>query len=146
MLADAFARKKRVFLPRVVSKARHDMNMLKCFSASEVHTWAASVWGIREQPVDGRAQAPAYATLDVLIAHDVAFSLASAQCGHGMGFYDELLERYERHAGTCRTSSPRGRRADRRGGAHDGARRAQWNALRAAARVSRTRSGVWDTA
>lgn len=96
LIADAFTRSKRVFLPRVVSKKRHEMIMLECTSIAELMSWAPNDWGIREPPLDeARPQAPRDAALDVIVVPGVAFDASGARCGHGMGFYDRFLTTYK---------------------------------------------------
>lgn len=94
LIQDAFARGKRVFLPRVVSKEKHEMKMLECLSLKDMDTWQANSWGIREPPLEGRNEAPEDAQLDVLFVPGVAFDSSGARCGHGMGFYDIYLTNY----------------------------------------------------
>lgn len=99
LLQDAFAKNKRVFMPRVIDKERHEMKMLECFSTEEIKRWQQSSWGIHEPPLDGRAETPSTVELDVLIMPGVAFTLSGARCGQGMGFYDTFLANYARQTG-----------------------------------------------
>lgn len=94
LLGDAFANGKRVFLPRVISKAKHDMRMLETRNLAELQSWTPNGWGIREPPLEGRADAPADAALDVLIVPGLAFDALGRRCGRGAGFYDSYLARY----------------------------------------------------
>lgn len=104
LLADAFQRKKRIFIPRVTSKSRHEMIFLEVASESELASWSPNSWGIREPPLEpGRAQAPRDVGLDVVVLPGVAFDAYGARCGHGMGFYDTFLANYKQ----CRQPMPR---------------------------------------
>ncbi len=92
LLREAFVSGKRVFLPRVVNKKNRDMRMLET-KDGEMNTWPPNNWGIREPPMDGRADAPADVKLDLIVVPGVAFSIDGKRCGHGAGFYDTFLNR-----------------------------------------------------
>lgn len=104
LLADAFRQKKRVFLPRVTSKSRHEMIFLEVNSEDEIASWTPNGWGIREPPVEhGRVQALQDVGLDIIIVPGVAFDAYGARCGQGMGFYDTFLTNYRQ----CREKMPK---------------------------------------
>lgn len=95
LLTDAFRLKKRVFLPRVTSKALHEMVFLEVVSAAELASWTPNSWGIREPPLEpSRAQVPRDTALDVVVMPGLAFDVHGARCGQGMGFYDTFLAKY----------------------------------------------------
>lgn len=92
LLQEAFVSGKRVFLPRVVDKKKRDMRMLET-KHGEINSWTPNNWGIREPPLDGRADAPRDVQLDLVVVPGVAFTVDGKRCGHGAGFYDTFLNR-----------------------------------------------------
>lgn len=101
LLAAAFRDGKRVFLPRVASKAARAMRMLEARGAADVAGFPRSDWGIAEPPVEaGRAEAPADAGLDLVVVPGVAFDRVGGRCGQGMGFYDTFFARYQSARGS----------------------------------------------
>lgn len=95
LIADAFRNRKRVFLPRIVSKRDHTMVMLQVNSAEDLTKCASNNWGIREPGMEeGRAESPRDAAIDVIIVPGLAFDAHGARCGQGMGFYDTYLRKY----------------------------------------------------
>lgn len=95
LLSRALADQKRVFLPRVASKADRLMLMLEVRSVEEMAGWTPSDWDILEPPVgEGREDAPKDAHLDLIVVPGVAFDASGGRCGQGMGFYDSYFSRY----------------------------------------------------
>lgn len=94
LISAAFEDGKRVFLPRVISKARSEMRMLEV-QPGEIEEWTPNSWGIREPPDDGRNAAPDDTSLDLVVVPGIAFASDGRRCGHGGGFYDTFLSRCE---------------------------------------------------
>jgi 5-formyltetrahydrofolate cyclo-ligase len=100
IIIDAFASRKRVFLPRVLSNATRSMTMLEVRSMDELNGWEPNSWGIREPPLEvDRADSPRDHPLDLIIVPGVAFDMSGGRCGYGMGFYDTFLARYKARRG-----------------------------------------------
>lgn len=88
LITHALSNQKRVFLPRVISKATREMLMLEVHSPTDLQTFPRGAYNIPEPPVDGRASAPLDVRLDLVVVPGVAFDMHGRRCGHGMGFYD----------------------------------------------------------
>lgn len=95
LLHHAFGCNKRVFLPRVTSKSKHEMIFLQVNSMNEVVCFDANSWGIREPPIEeNRLQVIKDCKLDMMIVPGLAFDEEGRRCGQGMGFYDRFLTMY----------------------------------------------------
>ncbi|KAI5792740.1 hypothetical protein FPQ18DRAFT_258826 [Pyronema domesticum] len=72
------------------------MDMLSLSSLSDFQGFQPDSWGIPTIPEDGRSerQDGLKAGLDLIIMPGVAFSEEFKRCGHGKGFYDYFLTRY----------------------------------------------------
>ncbi|KAI1691607.1 5-formyltetrahydrofolate cyclo-ligase family domain-containing protein [Ditylenchus destructor] len=74
------------------------MDMLQLQSLKEFHELDTTLWGIRQPHPD--ASAPELfdledARLDLVILPGMAFTTCGRRLGHGKGFYDRFLHRYE---------------------------------------------------
>lgn len=85
LLEAAFASKKRVFLPKVMSD-RH-MLMLEATSMADVDSWPQNKWGIPEPPL-GREEPQ---ELSLVVVPGLAFDATCKRLGQGAGFYDTWL-------------------------------------------------------
>lgn len=94
LVAHALSMKKRVFLPRVLSKLDREMAMLEVHSMEELNCFDKGAYSIPEPPLDGRARAPHDVLLDLVVVPGVAFDMGGRRCGHGMGYYDVFFSTY----------------------------------------------------
>lgn len=93
LIKDALTSEKRVFLPRVISKASRSMAMLEVKSVEDLDSFDRGAYSIPEPPLnDGRARAPTDVDLDLIVVPGVAFDEAGHRLGQGMGYYDVFLQ------------------------------------------------------
>ncbi len=93
LLEAAFARGKRVFVPKITSSGREDMRMVHVESLEQLRAFPCNSWGIPEPPmamVD--ASAPPPVEIDLVVVPGVAFDGACRRLGHGKGNYDTFLD------------------------------------------------------
>lgn len=89
LIADALAN-KRVYFPRVISVKERAMHMYECTGMSDLESWEANSWGIKEPPADREA----HWEFDLVIMPGVAFDITTRnRCGHGAGFYDTFVKK-----------------------------------------------------
>ena len=89
LLEAAFARGKRVFVPKITGSGREDMRMVHVESLEQLRAFPCNSWGIPEPPmamVD--ASAPPPDEIDLVVVPGVAFDGACRRLGHGKGYYD----------------------------------------------------------
>jgi 5-formyltetrahydrofolate cyclo-ligase len=122
----ALEQKKRVFVPRIVpqpkkdgktaeqgqaavaepapsasSSFRTDMWMLEVSSISDLDSWKANNWGIKEPPLlhaatetkpeQPRQEAHDCPELSLVVCPGVAFDSSCQRLGHGKGYYDRFI-------------------------------------------------------
>ena len=93
LLEAAFARGKRVFVPKITGSGREDMRMVHVESLEQLRAFPCNSWGIPEPPmamVD--ASAPPPVEIDLVVVPGVAFDGACRRLGHGKGYYDTFLD------------------------------------------------------
>ena len=98
LLHSLFSLRRRVFVPVVRSPS--DMVLLEAHSMQDVASFPVNSWGIPEPPVsfEGRKRAELLDCVEevgVCVLPGVAFGRAGERLGHGRGYYDRYLARWE---------------------------------------------------
>ncbi|XP_008292972.1 5-formyltetrahydrofolate cyclo-ligase [Stegastes partitus] len=98
VLRDVFKRGKTCFIPRYESNSSH-MDMLKLNSLQDMETLPLTSWNIRQPAEDDNSRDEALATggLDLILMPGLGFDRVGKRLGRGKGFYDNFLERCNRH-------------------------------------------------
>ncbi|CAM9759874.1 unnamed protein product [Phaeothamnion confervicola] len=98
ILADLFARGKKVYIPRIMGPDPADMRMFPLASLAEIESFPSTKWGIPEPSAElvlSREDGVVAGDIDVVVAPGCAFDAACNRLGHGKGYYDCFLRRAE---------------------------------------------------
>ena len=126
IVLDALRSGKRVFVPYVYShgnSASKSMDMLQIADESDLKSLKPDSWGIPSLSKDSlgnrlnalggqgiedgaAGDRPNEPTLDVIFMPAVAFDPSHNRLGHGKGFYDSFLSRYQGAAKVTGSSMP----------------------------------------
>lgn len=90
ILRDLFKQHKQVFVP---TYRKNEMQMVQLRDLSDFETLPFTKWNIKQPNPDGRVNC-LETGLDLIIMPGVAFTMSGARMGHGMGYYDNFLNRF----------------------------------------------------
>ena len=98
LLSSLFAHRRRVFVPVVRSATA--MELLEAHGMDDIASFPVNAWGIPQPPDEwqGRRRVEALEVVDevgVCVVPAVAFSKDGGRLGHGRGYYDRYLSRWE---------------------------------------------------
>ena len=128
IVGDALHQGKQIFVPhthnlatRAPGQPKAVMDMLSLDSEEDYRSLAPNNWGIptlsedsitsRKNCLGGKGTNPVGTGedkigLDLVIMPGMAFDTRLGRLGHGKGFYDYFLQRYQQQASTMRTEMP----------------------------------------
>ena len=98
LLQSLFTHHRRVFVP--VIRSSSDLSLLEAHSMRDIASFPVNAWGIPQPPdeFEGRRRAEVLDCVDevgVCVLPGVAFGGDGERLGHGRGYYDRYLQRWE---------------------------------------------------
>ncbi|KAF7763488.1 hypothetical protein Agabi119p4_8025 [Agaricus bisporus var. burnettii] len=89
---------RTLFVPKITNRSG-EMEFLKLYGKADLASLPNGVWGIKEPDSDwqGQPRAKALETseLDLILLPAVAFDRNFARLGHGKGYYDRFITKYQ---------------------------------------------------